>query len=563
MAEAPLAPQEELVLGRYRPLSPIGSGGSGSVWLARDEADGRELALKIVAREGKAGSRAEREAEAAARLRHPRCPEVIDFATDDEHVFIAYEYVPGKTLRQALRDGELDDRRTIEACAQVLDALDHAHGQGIVHRDVKPANVLIAPGERIDVRLLDFGLASFAEAETLTAVGDIPGTLAYISPERLAGDPGTAAADIWAVGVILWEALAGWHPFWNGSMIDTARKIEEGAPSLDPIRPDLPPQLIAAIDRALDPDPAARPRASALASTLRAAIAPPTRARPEERRLYPSQPPRLSPPRPGQLVHALLIGVAVAWGASLFSFYPPRAQFLLALIAGATAFAASRAGTALALAMLLLPLGNYSLGLVVVFAAWGALWLALGWREPRSSSLPLLGPLLVPLGALFLLPLATLHLRSAFRRASVAFSGVVLALLASGLEGRPLPLTGAKPPLGLGIESSRSPVAVGGALARALADRPALLSEALLLALAAALLPLARRHGYWGAALLGAGMIALALLPFSAVSFGPVVAGSWLTALALAFLPRRGRARNAVVAPVAPAPRAERRRIAV
>jgi serine/threonine protein kinase len=178
----------ELVLGRYRPLSPIGSGGSGSVWLARDERSGRELALKIVAREGKAGSRAEREAEAASRLRHRGCLRPLDFGYDDQHVYIAYEHVPGKTLRQALRDGTIDDRRAIEICAQVLEALEHAHSQGIIHRDVKPANILLASETRVDAKLVDFGLAQFAEAETLTELGDIPGTLAYISPERLSGE---------------------------------------------------------------------------------------------------------------------------------------------------------------------------------------------------------------------------------------------------------------------------------------------------------------------------------------------------------------------------------------
>ena len=106
------------------------------------------------------------------------------------------------------------------------------------------------------MRLLDFGLAAFAEAETLTAVGDVPGTLAYISPERLAGEQGTAAGDVWAVGVMLWEALAGRHPFWRPSLMETGRAIEEGAPSLRTARPDLPDSLLDAVDRALATRPA-------------------------------------------------------------------------------------------------------------------------------------------------------------------------------------------------------------------------------------------------------------------------------------------------------------------
>src|ERR687883_1266815 len=123
-----------LVLGRYRPLRPLGTGGSGSVWLARDEETGLDVALKIVPREGKAASRAEREAEAASRLRHPACQRAYGFGRDSQHVYIAYEYVPGRTFREAMRSGELDDGAAIEAAIQILDALAHAPGRGILHR---------------------------------------------------------------------------------------------------------------------------------------------------------------------------------------------------------------------------------------------------------------------------------------------------------------------------------------------------------------------------------------------------------------------------------------------
>src|SRR6201997_4427324 len=220
---APELPGIELVLDRYRPLRPLGSGGSGSVWLARDERTGLDVALKIVAREGKSAARAEREAAAGAHLPHHAFLRAYGFARDSQHVYIAYEFVPGRTYREALRDGELPDEAAIEACAQVCDGLAHAHAAGILHRDVKPSNVLLAEGPQVSARVLDFGLARMAEAETLTEQGDVPGTLAYISPERLAGKEATPAADIWAVGVMLWQALAGRHPFWRGSMLETAR----------------------------------------------------------------------------------------------------------------------------------------------------------------------------------------------------------------------------------------------------------------------------------------------------------------------------------------------------
>src|ERR671934_367435 len=213
MAEAaPAVAPRELVLDRYRPLRPLGTGGSGSVWLARDEQTGLDVALKVVARDGKAGHRAEREAAVAARLRHERCLRAYTCGSDARHVYVAYEYAPGRTLRDALRAGELRDRDAVEAGAQVLEGLAHAHARGVVHRDVKPANVLLADGEEISVRLLDFGLAQTDDAETLTAVGDVPGTLAYIPPERLAGQVSGAPA--------LAALVAGWStatlPFYPG-----------------------------------------------------------------------------------------------------------------------------------------------------------------------------------------------------------------------------------------------------------------------------------------------------------------------------------------------------------
>jgi len=255
----------DLFLGRYRPLRPLGSGGMGHVWLARDEKSGLDVALKIVAREGKSGHRAEREASAAASLRHKHCQRILSLARDTSHVYIAYEYVPGRTLREAMRAGELDDRSAIEAAAQIAEALAHAHGKGIVHRDVKPSNVLLAEAPGVDVRLLDFGLAQMAEFDTLTALGDIPGTLAYISPERLHGLTATAAADIWGLGVLLWEALAGEHPFWCGDMVETSRRIQHGAQPLESLRPDLPGHLLQTVASALFVNPQRRPSAERLA----------------------------------------------------------------------------------------------------------------------------------------------------------------------------------------------------------------------------------------------------------------------------------------------------------
>src|SRR5207253_623971 len=359
---APALVQSELVLGRYRPLRPLGSGGSGSVWLARDERNGLDVALKIVVREGKAASRAEREAEAAARLRHPACQRAYGFGRDSRHVYIAYEYVPGRTFREALRSGELDDATAIEAAAQVLGALAHAHERGIVHRDVKPSNVLLAEGRRVSVRVLDFGLAQIQEAETLTAQGDVPGTLAYIAPERLAGHATTEAADVWAVGVMLWESLSGRHPFWRSSLLETARAIEAGAPPLASMRPDLPRSLLAAVDRALDLDPARRPTAATLAARLRSTGRVRRRKRGRGRSVrVPAIVPRLTP--------AMAAAALAAWSSWAIPFFPAGWPLGLGALAAGATLLHPRVGLAFALAVPVLPLGNLSLGAAIFYAA--------------------------------------------------------------------------------------------------------------------------------------------------------------------------------------------------
>jgi eukaryotic-like serine/threonine-protein kinase len=174
--------EEPLFLGRYRGVRPLGSGSSGSVWLARDERSGREVAVKVVPNNGKPGFRARREAQALAQLEHERCLRLYACGRDAQNVYIAHEYVRGRTLREAIRSRQITDEETVEAAAQVLDGLAHAHGRGIVHRDIKPANVLLADEAGVSVRLLDFGLARVEEFDTLTTAGDVPGTLAYIAP---------------------------------------------------------------------------------------------------------------------------------------------------------------------------------------------------------------------------------------------------------------------------------------------------------------------------------------------------------------------------------------------
>jgi eukaryotic-like serine/threonine-protein kinase len=523
-----------LVLDRYRPLRPLGRGGSGSVWLARDERTGLEVALKIVPQEGKRAARAAREMEAASRLRHERCVRAYDFGTDDGHVYIAYEYVRGRTLRELIRLGELDDGAVVELSAQILEGLAHAHRRGIVHRDVKPSNVLVEEGAELSARVLDFGLAQFDDADTLTAVGDVPGTLAYISPERLDGRDATAQSDVWAVGVILWEALAGSHPFWGVPLPDVAATIVSGAPPLSARRGDLPRRLLATVDSALSVDPERRPPASRLATDLREALvaAPPDRAerRSPARRPRPTKQARpIAPPVPlaERLVPAGLAAVAAVVGASVLPFWPVSLVVLLALSAGLLTLRAPRAGLALVLFAPVFPLGNVAEAAALVYGALALVWLAVTWRDARAGLAFFAGPLLAPLGLIALLPLAVQPARGAWRRALHAAVGVYAAAAVAGLSGRGLPLGGDAVP-DLGVAQSERPGDVVAALADVLRSHPELSTTALAFALVASLLPRARTRGRVGIALLGAAQLALVLLWAPGVPWPPLVAGTAL-----------------------------------
>jgi Protein kinase domain len=522
---APAVATNELVLDRYRPLRPLGSGGSGSVWLARDERTGLDVALKVVGRDGKAGHRAEREAAVAARLRHERCLRAYACGSDERHVYIAYEYAPGRTLRDALRAGELRDTEAVEAGAQILEGLAHAHARGVVHRDVKPANVLLADGEAISVRLLDFGLAQTEDAETLTAAGDVPGTLAYIPPERFSGGVSGPAGDVWAVGVLLWEALTGVHPFWTSSPLETARAIQSGAPSLAEPRPDLPRTLVAAVDEALALDPALRPSAARLAHALRDTLE--ERARRREAPRY-----RLVRPRAESYFAPGLAALVAGWSAAALPFYPAGWWVGLGLLAALLAAARPGLGLAFALAVPILPLGNLSLGLALLWAALAAAWLALNAGEPRSGLLFASGSLLAPFGALGLVPLLTAQaVRSPVRRFAQAVAAVVTAAVVAGARGAELPYTGAR--VHVPLAGHDSVTGVASDLVRVVGAHAGLGLAAIMLGIAAAVLPALRSRGPWGIAGAGALLLVPALVA-PGVSWAPTVATAWLTSALLA-----------------------------
>jgi hypothetical protein len=211
-------------------------------------------------------------------------------------------------------------------------------------------------------------------------------------------------------------------------------------------------------------------------------------------------------------------------------FYPHSWPLLLALLAFAATLLRERVGIALALAVPIFPLGNISLGLALVYTALAAGWLLVTWREPRAALLFVVGPLLAPIAALGLLPLAAMRIRSGPLRALGVAIGVLTAALAAGIRHASLPLVGGPAPLGLGVAVARDPFDVAGSVARAAASHPSLLLESCALALVALALPHARARGRWAAAGLGAGMIVLTVAAVPSASAIPLLLAAWAIA---------------------------------
>ena len=532
---------QELVLGRYRPMRPLGTGGSGSVWLALDEQNGLDVALKIIPREGKAAARAEREALAARRLRHDRCVRAYDVGHDSGHVYIAYEYVPGRTMRDAIRSGALSDEDAITAAAQVLDALAHAHRAGIVHRDVKPANILLEDRDEIAVRLLDFGLAQFDGADTLTAVGDVPGTLAYIAPERLAGADASPQSDVWSVGVLLWETLTDRHPFWGMPIQEVARAIQAGAPPLATQRRGLPRRLIAAVDAALAIEPSRRPSASDLAAELRNASRKPQGREPRRRqRAEPEVEESVAPARRhARRVLPVALGVVTAaLGATFLPFWPPELVAVLVLATGLACWLDPRLGLALALAIPIFPLGNVAVAVAVLYGIIAVGWLAANWRDSRHGLWFVTGPLLSAVGLLPLVPLALIPVRSTARRAAHGVLAVLSTVVIAGVSGSEVPIAGGDAHR-LDVGPLDSVSATAAALWSWLVHEPVVLAAAIVVGAAAAIVPWARRHPPFGIAAIGFAVTAASVLAGAGIATTGVVMLVWAGFGLAAAAPRR------------------------
>ncbi|MEJ3742468.1 serine/threonine-protein kinase [Actinomycetes bacterium KLBMP 9797] len=261
--------------GRYRLDERIASGGMGDVWRGTDEVLGRTVAVKILLpallEEPGFAERFRGEARTMATINHPGVVDVYDYGSDQQIAFLVMEYVEGDALSRTLgRVGRLTPARTMALLAQAADALQAAHEKGIVHRDVKPGNLLVRPNGTLV--LTDFGIARSAMVGQLTAAGSVLGTASYISPEQAAGGTATPASDVYALGVVAYQCLSGHRPFEGDNPLEIAmRHVRDMA---RPLPADIPPAVRAIVDRSMAKDPAARwPSAATLAAVARQAAA--------------------------------------------------------------------------------------------------------------------------------------------------------------------------------------------------------------------------------------------------------------------------------------------------
>jgi len=295
-----------LVLNRFLIERRIGSGGFGTVYEAWDGRLERTVAVKAIESREEAGSRVLREAQAAARLNHPGIVTLYEMGEEDGAALLVTELVDGSTLARLAAEETLSDREIGEIGADLCEALDHAHSRGVVHRDIKPQNVVVAPDGEFRAKLMDFGVARLAGSASLTAPGDVVGTLAYMAPEQAEGRAAGPEADVYSLALTLYECWSGENPNRRATPAATARAIGDRARPLRRLRPDLPRELAATIDAALSRRPAHRPALEQLGAAIEDSL-----------ELLADDPPRSRAPlglRAGALAAAAMLGAWLALG---------------------------------------------------------------------------------------------------------------------------------------------------------------------------------------------------------------------------------------------------------
>jgi eukaryotic-like serine/threonine-protein kinase len=474
-----------LVADRYTIEEELGRGGFGTVYGA--SADGGErVAVKVFSRREGLAPRADREARTARKLDHPNIHTVLGVENDDDHVYLVSQLVEGERLD---RSGLADDQ-AVRAIAAVCDALAYAHSRGIVHRDVKPANILVARDGT--VTLTDFGIATDEDSRDQTVDERVLGTLSYMSPEQAAGTQATGATDVWAAGLTLYTQLTGTNPYKAKTLTQLLERLAAGAEPLGAVRPDLPKGVCRAIDRALEHNPSRRPDASEMRDRLLRGLAEAEADSGEVKARLGGRRPigtrdhgQLALPRFRRAVRpgaALLAALAVAWVLVAFPVYPASWSLPLAVITGFLAYRSPVAAVSFAGLICIPAFWNYAEAAGIVWAGLCGTWIWAGTRWGGTSRL------LAPLAAI---PLALMGLGPAYvliaataptprRRAAEAAAGAVVAAVAGGwLPG----------PAARVLPAASSPMAYATALGRA----PEVIAITVAMVVAAMLLPVAWR----------------------------------------------------------------------
>ena len=263
----PAIPEPTEIAGRYQVIQKLGAGAFGTVYKARDKILGRQLAIKTIRLEGLAAAgasldemldRFKREAEVSAQLKHPNIVTVYDIGNSDGMSYLAMEFIDGPGLEKIILSGRLPIERAASLGAQVADALDFAHRYGVVHRDIKPANIMVEAGDR--AKVTDFGIAKLMDsADHLTMTGSLLGTPSYMSPEQARGGAIDGRSDLFSLGCVVYEMLAGKKAFRGESITALIFKIiTEEPPNIREQDPDIPDEMVRIITKALSKSPEAR-----------------------------------------------------------------------------------------------------------------------------------------------------------------------------------------------------------------------------------------------------------------------------------------------------------------
>src|SRR5215212_1065337 len=252
-----------ILASRYRVLDRLGAGGMATVYLAEDERLGRKVAVKRLHSDGPedAARRFEREAKVGASLSHPNLVTVFDTVADEDSVLIVMEYVAGENLAELMARRRVPPEEAVSIIRQVSGALDYAHQAGVIHRDVKPANILISPDGK--AKLVDLGIATASERTQITQVGTVLGTPSYMAPEQLEGGTITKAVDIYALAAVAFELLSARKARQGRTPVEIAHRMAtEGAPDIREAWPDSPKAAAEALCQAMARDPRDRPRSA-------------------------------------------------------------------------------------------------------------------------------------------------------------------------------------------------------------------------------------------------------------------------------------------------------------